>query len=355
MNRRKLLALLGVPLLAAAAFTGFARSGSRRNFYYDGPPSPHFDGERFFTPIQPPDKTIGDLLRWNLAGGRATWPEAWPSPFQDRPPERVAGLRVSLIGHASVLYQTAGLNILVDPVYSERASPFTFAGPKRVNPPGVAFEDLPPIDLVLVTHNHYDHLDTATLKRLWDRHRPRILAPLGNDAIIRADQPDVAVEPHDWGAQVPISPRLSVTLLPSYHWSARSLNDRRMALWANFLLRGDGGAVYHVGDTAYGDGAIFREVRRAYGSPRLAVLPIGAYEPRWFMKPQHMNPAEAVQVFQDLGATHAVGHHWGTFQLTNEGIEEPAKALAAALEAAGLPAERFRGLRPGEVWTPRSA
>jgi hypothetical protein len=163
------------------------------NPYYRGPVTDHFDGRRFFSPGQPQDNGLTELLRWQFGGGRAPWPAAFPSPFRDKPPARVERLRVALVGHACMLIQVAGLNLLTDPVYAERASPLSFVGPKRVNAPGIAFDDLPPIDAVLITHNHYDHLDTATVTRLWRRDRPRILAPLGNDTIIRAADPDLAV------------------------------------------------------------------------------------------------------------------------------------------------------------------
>jgi L-ascorbate metabolism protein UlaG (beta-lactamase superfamily) len=350
MNRRRLLKAVGLPTLAALGGTAYAAAARARNSYYRGPVTDHFDGVRFFTPGQPQDKGLAELLRWQLSGGRAPWPDAFPSPFRDRPPARVDGLRVALIGHATLLIQAAGLNILTDPVYAERASPLSFAGPRRVNPPGIAFDDLPRIDAVLLTHNHYDHLDGETVSRLWHRDRPRIVAPLGNDAIVRGHDGSVAVDARDWGQSVALSERVSAHLLPAYHWSARGLNDRRMALWCAYLLTTPAGPIYHVGDTGYGDGGIFRAVRDRFGPPRLALLPIGAYEPRWFMQPQHMNPEDAVRAFAECGATQALGHHWGTFRLTNEGVEEPARALAAALEAAELPPERFRALRPGEAW-----
>jgi L-ascorbate metabolism protein UlaG (beta-lactamase superfamily) len=350
MNRRRLLTLLGLPAasaVGAAACIGAARA---RNIYYEGPASDHFDGVRFFSPSQPQDKGLAELLRWQLGGGREPWPETFPSPFRDAPPARVDDLRVTLVGHATLLIQAAGLNVLTDPVYGERASPVSFAGPRRVNPPGVAFADLPRIDAVLITHNHYDHLDVPTLARLWERDRPRVVAPLGNDAIIRDEAPGIRVETRDWGEAVELGPGVTAHLQPSYHWSARGLNDRRMALWGAYVLTTPAGAVYHVGDTGYGDGRIFRAVRERFGAPRLALLPIGAYEPRWFMQTQHMNPDEAVRVLADCGAAEALGHHWGTFRLTNEAVDAPPRALAAALRKAGIPAERFRALRPGEVW-----
>jgi L-ascorbate metabolism protein UlaG (beta-lactamase superfamily) len=350
MNRRRLLKLAGLPGAAALGGLAYVAAVAGRNPYYEGPISDHFDGVRFFQPGQPQDKGLLELARWQLGGGREDWPETYPSPFRDKPPQRVEGLRVGLVGHASFLIQVAGLNILVDPHWSERASPVSFAGPKRVNPPGIAFYDLPPIDAVLVTHNHYDHLDTPTIARLWHRHRPRIIAPLGNDAIIRADDEAVAVEPGDWGASFALSDRVTVHLEPAYHWSARGITDRRMALWGAYVLTTPTGAIYHVGDTGFGDGKIFRAVRERFGSVRLALVPIGAYEPRWFMRSQHINPGEAVRVVGEVGAAQALGHHWGTFRLTNEGIERPIKALAEALVAGNVRPDRFRALRPGEVW-----
>jgi L-ascorbate metabolism protein UlaG (beta-lactamase superfamily) len=256
------------------------------------------------------------------------------------------------VGHASHLIQAGGANILVDPVWSERCSPFTFAGPKRANAPGIALADLPRIDAVLLTHNHYDHMDTATLSKLAKAFQPRIVTPLGNDAILRAADRDLApyLIAKDWGESVELSDRVRVTLEPTLHWSARWLNDRRMALWGNFVIETPAGRIYVCGDTGYDPDSIFPQMRAKYDGFRLALLPIGAYEPRWFMREQHMNPEEAVKVLQELGAEAAIGHHWGTFQLTDEGIERPREALAAALGGAGIDPRRFQAFRPGQVF-----
>ena len=323
------------------------------NRYYRGETSDHFNGTRFFNPGGINPLGFKALLKWQTSNRGPKWPAAYPSPFAGaRPDERVAGaaLCVTMIGHASLLIQTAGLNILTDPVWSERVSPFSFIGPKRRNPPGVALVDLPPIDLILVTHNHYDHLDLATLRALHARHRPEIITPLGNDAIIRKTVPDARITVTDWGDATRLANGVTVHTEPCHHWSARGSRDRRMALWAAFVIESAAGKIYHIGDTGFHDGVNYRAAANKHGSFRLANLPIGAYEPQWFMKPQHQNPEEAVAGMQLAKAAFAVGHHWGTFKLTDEGVDEPVKALGAALGKAGFAPERFRPLRPGEVF-----
>ena len=352
MKRRSLLTVASAATMMTLGGVGYAAHRRGSNPYYRGPESDHFDGLRFHAPGGSADRTLAQVMRWKADRSGEPWPKSVPSPFPaDRPPERVAGLRVVLIGHASYLVQVAGRNILIDPVFSKRASPVRFAGPRRVNPPGIAFQDLPPIDAVLITHNHYDHLDGPSLARIWQTHQPLIVAPLGNDAILRGYDDTMHVETRDWGGAVDLGEGITAHLVPADHWSARGVNDRRMALWSAFVLTTPQGVHYHVGDTGFGDGAIFREVRARFGAPRLATLPIGAYEPRWFMQAQHVNPAEAVEIFSIVGATQALGHHWGTFRLTDEGVERPAEALAAALDAAGLPRDRFLALRPGQIWS----
>jgi L-ascorbate metabolism protein UlaG (beta-lactamase superfamily) len=323
--------------------------------YYTGPISDHFDGVRFFDPHGVPARSRRDLLRWladrRWRGTRAKWPVRVPSPYADRPPARVEGStwRISYVGHASFLIQTAGLNILLDPMWSKRASPSRFIGPKRVNEPGIAFADLPPIDVVLVSHGHYDHLDVRTLSRIAAAHRARFITPLGNDVIMRNFDSGIAAEAYDWGNRVDVSGGIAITLVAARHWSARNLSDRNMALWASFVIETPGGRIYFVADSGYGEGRYFRSARERYGPFKLAILPIGAYEPRWFMGDHHMNPAEAVRALIDCDAEIALAHHHGTFQLTDEAIDAPTLALTDALNAAGISSERFAALRPGQV------
>ncbi len=324
----------------------------RKNPYYNGPRSDHFDGARFFNTPSGRETNFADLLRWRFEERKkAPWPNRVKKLPADRPPEKIEGpaLRLSYVGHASFLLQTFGVNILVDPVWSERASPFAFAGPKRVLPPGIKFSDLPRIDAVLVTHNHYDHMDLPFLARIGRKCSPKLITPLGNDFILSAADRLLRAEARDWDQEVALSPEVSVRLEPSYHWSARGLFDRRMALWASFVIRTPAGAIYCVGDTAYRDGEIFRAARVKFTDIRLALLPIGGYEPSWFMRRHHVAPEEAVRIFEDLGADAAFAHHWGVFRLTDEPREEPPKRLALALERAGIDPARFVALPPGSV------
>ncbi len=324
----------------------------KANAYYKGPISDHFDGHRFYNPGGRGAKSFGQLARLYTQESWAPWPAEVPVARIDTPPPAVSGAsaRVVHVGHASWLVQAAGLNILIDPVWSDRAGPTSFLGPRRANPPGIAFEALPRIDVVLVTHNHYDHLDIATLARLWRRDAPRVVTPLGNDAIMRSAMSDLSVTTTDWGDVTELSRDVRVYTEPTQHWSARGMRDRMHALWASFVIEAPAGKIYAIGDTGFGDGRTFAHVRSRHPKLRLALIPIGAYAPRWFMGEQHIDPEEAASVFQTVEAAEALGHHWGTFRLTAEAHDDPPKALAAALVARGVAPDRFRAAQPGLVW-----
>ena len=314
--------------------------------YYDGPPSRHYDGSRFFNPGPAPARRNSLLDPWRGSEQRAVWPEEVPvTPTV--PPHRIEGgeMVVTWIGHATVLVQTAGLNILTDPIWSDVASPFSFAGPRRVRAPGVRFEDLPPIDLVLVSHNHYDHLDLPTLRRLWKRDRPLIITGLGNDTILRRE--GIEATARDWGERVPVRPGVEVVMARNHHWTSRWFTDRNRALWSAFAVRTSSGAIFFAGDTGWGDGGWAREAA-AYGPYRLAILPIGAYSPREVMRGSHVDPQEALAVFDILRPTMALGMHWGTFQLSSEAIDAPPRTLARLRRARAMPGDRFAVTEVGQ-------
>lgn len=256
------------------------------------------------------------------------------------------------IGHASVLLQIAGLNVLADPVFSERASPFSFIGPKRRVPPGLSLSQLPHIDVVLISHSHYDHLDVNSVLALNKQSGgpPRFLVPLGLKSWF-AKQGITNVEERDWGDRTRIAD-LDFWFVPATHWSARSLTDRDESLWGGWVIKTLPGAVspysaYFAGDSGYSND--FKRIGAAFGGFDLALLPMGAYAPRWFMHGQHMDPADAVKAFQDIHAKKAIGIHWGTFELTDEPLDEPPKKLAAATRAAGLPHDAFTVLHHGQM------
>lgn len=334
--------------------------------------APHWDAQGFHN--TPPDfESAGftALLKWRYEA----WRDDLPKPPIESPPivspdlAFIAGNAragaamqpaVTFIGHSSVLAQLGGLDVLIDPMLSERASPLPFAGPRRHQPPGLAIGELPHIDVVLVSHNHYDHLDAATIEAL-ARQRggpPLYIAPLGLKAWLADEGITNAVELDWWQSrevQGPAGP-VEVMLTPARHWSARGLNDRRKTLWGGFAVLAPGFHLFYSGDTGYSkDFVAIRERLAARqrqedgGGFDLALLPIGAYEPRWFMHNQHVDPAEAVQIHLDLGAKRSMGVHWGTFELTDESLDEPPRALARARDAAGLRSEDFFVLAIGET------
>lgn len=256
------------------------------------------------------------------------------------------------IGHASALLQIDGVNILTDPVFSERASPFSFIGPKRRVPPGLTLAELPHIDVVLISHSHYDHLDAASVQALNGQAGgpPLFLVPLGIKEWL-AQKGITHAQELDWGDRTQAS-GLDFWFVPATHWSARSLTDRNETLWGGWVLKTPSRAahpfsLYFAGDTGYSGDA--KRIGAAFGCFDLALIPIGAYAPRWFMSPQHVDPQQAVQIFQDVHAKKAIGIHWGTFELADEPLDEPPKKLAVAAREAGLPDDAFTVLHHGQI------
>jgi L-ascorbate metabolism protein UlaG (beta-lactamase superfamily) len=312
-----------------------------------GPVSDHFDGNVFFNREAGTGRGLRDFVRWQRTSRPTPWPDWVENRAVPRLPRELApgALALTFVNHITFLLQFRGLNVLTDPVWSERVSPVQWTGPKRVRAPGLPFEQLPRIDIVLVSHNHYDHLDLDTLRRLEAQHHPWFVTGLGNRSFLqdhglaRVTELDWWQAAHDGGARI--------VYTPAQHWSGRSLRGRNHTLWGGFVLEHSGRSVYFAGDTGYA--RHFAEIRERCGTMDVALLPIGAYEPRWFMQEQHMNPDDAVRAHLDLQPRLSIGSHFGCFQLTDEGIDDPLIELAAARERHGVSAADFRVLETGET------
>lgn len=289
------------------------------------PPSDHYDGKRFFNPGAPSPKTLIDVLRWKMTSRTAPWTSRAPSAPPNAPPLLVDGTRcrITFVNHATVLIQHAGMNLITDPMWSDRASPLSWIGPRRYSPPGVPFEKLPKIDLILLSHNHYDHLDLPTLRRLYQRDQPRVIVPLGVAELLAKNGIRTEPEMDWWDSNGPI------TCLPAQHFSARGPADRNKTLWCGYWIDTPAGAIYFAADTAFGPH--FERIRARMGKPRVALLPIGAYKPEWFMSPVHMSPAQALEAHQIMSPERSIAIHWGTFQLADDAQDEPVSDLKAAL------------------------
>ena len=345
----KFLLILGVFILLVVVVglvIGYVISAPR----YTGPVSDHFDGKDFFTPGAPSPKGFREVLGWQLNRERTQpWESFHHDPPGSVPPVRVSDgtVRTTFVNHSTVLLQFDGLNVLTDPIYEKRVSPFQFAGPARNSPPGIHFNDLPKIDVLLLSHNHWDHLEISTVQKLCTRDQPRVYCPLGVKAFLEQHGCQNVTE-MDWRQSVTHNPGTTIHCVPAQHFSGRGIADRNGTLWAGYVIESKAvGNLYFAGDSGYGPH--FRVIGEQFGPLQLALIPIGAYKPNWFMSPVHCNPAEAVQIHQDVRSEQSVAIHFGTFPLADDGETEPVDDLRRALAQKSIPISRFRALKTGET------
>lgn len=336
-----LFAILSVTIVIVMA-TGYYLSGP----IYSGPLTDHFKGKVFTNPAGIQAKGLSEVLKWMISRKQGAWTEVKNTPPGEKPMSQIdSGIRVTFVNHTTFLIQTEGLNILTDPVWSERTSPFTFAGPKRMRPPGIRFEDLPRIDVIVLSHNHYDHLDVTTLKRLVKEHKPRLITPLGVKEFL--DQEEIAgATDMDWWEEIKISDSVSVQCVPAQHFSGRGMFDRDKTLWCGYVIKRKQNNLYFAGDTGYNE-STFKEIGERCGPIRVSILPIGAYKPSWFMSPIHTSPAEAVKIFMDTKTMAAVASHFGTFPLADDSQQDPIEDLQKALKAQDVNTNLFLVLNEG--------
>lgn len=311
--------------------------------------SDHCDGEKFFNlnPNIQVDKGLVELFKWMRTRNKTPWPKFVPGRQKAQLASTLKANEavVTFINHATLLIQVKDLNFLTDPVFSDRVSPLTWLGPRRVREPGLKISELPHIDGILLSHNHYDHLDLAALKELQKLFNPKIITSLGNEKFLRKKDFENVCELDWWesfelSSQNQSSSKVKFTLTPAQHWSSRTPYDRNKTLWGGFVLESQELKIFFAGDTGYD--SHFNSIQTKFGEMDISILPVGAYEPRWFMKEQHMNPHDAVRAHLDLKSRLSIGIHFGCFQLTDEGLNDPAKDLAIALKDQRISTEKFK-------------
>ncbi len=293
---------------------------------------------------------FGGFLKWIFHRERAAWPGWIESTASTVPASRVSGneIRVTFVNHSTFLIQTDGMNILTDPIWSDWAGPLPYVGSKRVRSPGIRFEYLPVIDAVLVSHNHYDHMDIPTLKALGEKFSPLFVTGLGNKKFLEK-RVSGRVEELDWWEKTSLPNGRSIYFVPAQHFSGRAPWNIDKSLWGGFMIESSPGQIYFAGDTGFGE--FFEQIHDRFPDIKVALLPVGAYEPRWFMSAVHLNPDDAVRAHQILKPRLSVGIHLGTFHLSDEGIDAPARQLEEAIKRHGVKPEDFIILDFGETVT----
>jgi len=341
-----LLALLGLVILPLMVMViiGAVLSGPR----YRGPVTDHFDGSKFLNPGKVKAEGGLAVLKWMFTRKPGPWAETKTENFGKHPLAHFkGGIRITFINHSSFLIQVDGVNILTDPVWSKRVSPFTWSGPKRMRPPGLRFGDLPRIHVVLLTHNHYDHLDVQTMRMVWVSHHPQIIVPLGVKRFLDKNHIGAAFE-MDWWQEIQLENKLTINCVPAQHFSGRGLLDRDATLWCGYVITTTAGRIYFAGDTGYNENT-FKEIARRFAPFKLSMIPIGAYKPKWFMSPIHVSPEEAVKIHLDVKSETSIGMHFGTFPLADDGGDDPKNDLNEALYNYKIAREEFLILQEGEA------
>ncbi|MEX1241298.1 MAG: MBL fold metallo-hydrolase [Cyclobacteriaceae bacterium] len=338
-------AIFGFILVAPLVMilVGMALSGPK----YRGPLSDHFDGRKFINPENIKAKGGLEVLKWMVTRKRGPWKENLTENYGKHPLAHFKdGIRITFVNHATFLIQVDGLNILTDPVWSRRVSPFRWIGPKRMRLPGIRFGDLPTIHTVILSHNHYDHLDLETMRVVFGAHHPKIIAPLGLKAFLQQHYIS-AVSEADWWEELALDSGLKIQAVPAQHFSGRGFLDRDATLWCGYVLKTSRGNIYFAGDTGYNE-VTFKEIPLRCGPIRISMLPIGAYKPAWFMSPIHTSPEESIRIHRDVGSQTSIAMHFGTFPLADDGHDDPLNDLRLGLEKFQMTADEFLVMREGE-------
>ncbi len=327
---------ISLPLLIFLVFTmilGYMLSTKP----HQGPKSDNFDGQQFLNPGGAKAKGFPDVLKWVIGRDQGPWTKNYETFVGEKPtPPSPGKIKVTFVNHSTFLIQWKDINILTDPVWSDRCSPFSFAGPQRMRPPGIHFDDLPKIDMVLLSHNHYDHLDITTVRTLGDKFKPKFIVPLGVSAYLKKNGIEHTAEMNWWER---LGDQVKITALPTQHFSGRGLFDRDKSLWCGYLIEMGTKKLYFAGDSGYGKH--FREIGEKMGPMDISLIPIGAYLPRWFMSPIHVAPEESVKIHEDVKSKQSIAMHFGTFPLADDGMGRAEADLLKVISSSKIETNKF--------------